>query len=200
MPTWTEQAGMPLVTVKAQCSGASETVALEEQRYFYDRAKLDAGSSEVWQIPLCMKAGASGTSSAEKCELVTKKQDSITLQGCSPWIYANTNAKGFYRSAYSSEAVQSIAKVAETALTPAERMMLLSDVWASVRVNREPIGDFLVLAQGLQADRSSAVLGEILDQLIYISDYLVSDADREAFELWVRQLLDPVARDVDRDC
>ena len=196
MPTWTEQAGMPLVTVKAQCSGASETVALEEQRYFYDRAKLDAGSSEVWQIPLCMKAGASGTSSAEKCELVTKKQDSITLQGCSPWIYANANAKGFYRSAYSSEAVQSIAKVAETALTPAERMMLLSDVWASVRVNREPIGDFLVLAQGLQADRSSAVLGEILDQLIYISDYLVSDADREAFELWVRQLLDPVARDV----
>ncbi len=195
MPTWTEQAGQPLVTVKTECSGNSETVALEQQRYFYDRAKLNAGSSELWQIPLCMKVG-SPTSDKEKCELITKKQASLTLQECSPWVYANAKAKGFYRSAYNSEAIRSIAKVAESALTPAERMMLLSDVWASVRVNREPIGDYLVLAEGLQADRSSAVLGEIISQLSYISDYLVSDADREAFDLWVRQLLDPVARDV----
>jgi aminopeptidase N/puromycin-sensitive aminopeptidase len=195
MPTWTEQAGQPLVTVKTECSGNSETVALEQQRYFYDRAKLDAGSSELWQIPLCMKIGST-TSATEKCELITKKQASLTLQGCSPWVYANANAKGFYRSAYNSEAIRSVAKVAESALTPAERMMLLSDVWASVRVDREPIGDYLVLAEGLQADRSSAVLGEIINQLTYVSDDLVSDADREAFDLWVRQLLDPVAHDI----
>jgi len=195
MPTWTEQAGQPLVTVKTECSGNSETVALEQQRYFYDRAKLNAGSAELWQIPVCMKVGST-TSATEKCELITKKQASLTLQECSPWVYANAKAKGFYRSAYSSEAIRSIAKVAESALTPAERMMLLSDVWASVRVDREPIGDYLVLAEGLQADRSSAVLGEIINQLSYISDYLVSDTDREAFDLWVRQLLDPVARDV----
>jgi aminopeptidase N len=195
MPTWTEQAGQPLVTVKTECLGNSETVALEQQRYFYDRAKLNAGSPELWQIPLCMKVG-SPTSATEKCELITQKQASLTLQECSPWVYANAKAKGFYRSAYSSEAIRSIAKVAESALTPAERMMLLSDVWASVRVDREPIGDYLVLAEGLQADRSSAVLGEIINQLSYISDYLVSDTDREAFDLWVRQLLDPVARNV----
>jgi aminopeptidase N/puromycin-sensitive aminopeptidase len=195
MPTWTEQAGQPLVTVKTECSGNSETVALEQQRYFYDRTKLNAGSSELWQIPLCMKVG-SPTSATEKCELITKKRASLALEECSPWVYANAKAKGFYRSAYNSEAIRSIAKVAESALTPAERMMLLSDVWASVRVDREPIGDYLVLAEGLQADRSSAVLGEIINQLSYISDYLVSDTDREAFDLWVRHLLDPVARDV----
>jgi aminopeptidase N len=196
MPTWTEQAGPPLVTVKTQCSGNSETVALEQQRYFYDRAKLEEGTAELWQIPLCMKTGASTISSAEKCELLTKKQANLSLQGCSPWVYANANAKGFYRSAYDSAAVQSIAKVAESAFTPAERIMLLSDVWASVRVNREPIGDYLVLAEGVQADRSSAVLGEVLSELTYISDYLVSDADRDTFDLWVRQLLDPVANDI----
>jgi aminopeptidase N len=142
-----------------------------------------------------MKVG-SATSATERCELITKKQASLTLQGCSPWVYANANAKGFYRSAYNSEAIRSVAKVAESALTPAERMMLLSDVWASVRVDREPIGDYLVLAEGLQADRNSAVLGEIINQLTYVSDDLVSDADREAFDLWVRQLLDPVAHDI----
>ena len=196
MPTWIEQAGPPLVTVKTQCSGNSDAVSLEQQRYFYDRAKLDAGSPELWQIPLCMKAGASATPGAEKCELVTKKQDSFTLQGCSPWVYVNANAKGFYRSGYSSEAIQSMAKVAESALSAGERIMLLADVWASVRVDRQPIGDYMVVAEGLQADRNSAVLGQILQQLSYIGYHVVNDADRESYSLWVRQLLAPVAQDV----
>ena len=196
MPTWIEQAGPPLVTVKNHCSGNSQTVALEQQRYFYDQAKLNAGSPELWQIPLCMKAGASVTGNDEQCELVTKKQDSFTLQGCSPWVYVNANAKGFYRSEYSSEAIQSMAKVAESALSPAERIMLVADVWASVRVDREPIGDYLALAEGLQADRNSAVLDEVLRRLTYIGDHLVSDADSERYALWVRQLLAPIVQDV----
>jgi aminopeptidase N len=193
LPTWIEQAGPPLVTVNTQCSGNSETVALEQQRYFYDRAKLDAITPELWQIPLCMKAGSSAT---PKCELMTKKQANLVLNGCSPWIDANANAKGFYRSGYRSEAIQSIANVAESALAPAERITLLSDVWASVRVNREPIGDYLVLAEGLQADRNSAILGEVVNRLTYIGDHLASDNDREAYDLWVRQLLASVVRDV----
>jgi hypothetical protein len=48
----------------------------------------------------------------------------------------------------------------------------------------------------MQADRSSAVLREILGRLTYIGDYLVSGADREAYDLWVRQLLAPVAQEV----
>ncbi|HET7206378.1 MAG TPA: M1 family metallopeptidase [Terriglobales bacterium] len=195
MPTWTEQAGLPLVTVKIQCSGKSETVALEQQRYFYDGAKMSAGSPERWQIPLCMKTAASTASNAA-CELVTAKQENFNLQGCSQWVYINASAKGFYRSHYRSEAILPMAKVAESALSPAERIMLLSDVWASVRVNREPIGDYLMLTEGLQADRSSAVLGEILKQLTYIGDHIVSDADREPYERWVRHLLAPVAQDV----
>jgi aminopeptidase N len=196
MPKWTEQAGPPLVTVNTHCARNSETVTVEQQRYFYDRAKLDAGSPELWQIPLCIKTGSSSAPNAEKCELVTKKKENITLHGCSPWAYMNANAKGFYRSGYDSEAIQSMAKVAETALSPAERITLLGDVWASVRVDREPIGDYLALAEGVRSDRSSAVLGEILDKLTYIGNYLVTDADRDSYELWVRQLLAPVAQNV----
>ena len=192
MPTWTEQAGPPFVTVKTQCSDKSGTAALHQQRYFYDRAKLEAGSPELWQIPLCTKAGPE----AEKCELLTNKQQDFALQGCSPWVYANANAKGFYRSGYDSEAIQAMSKVAESALNAPERLMLLSDVWASVRVNREPIGDDLVLAEGLQADRNDAVLAEIIAQLTFVGDHLVDDADREAYQQWVRRLLAPVAQDV----
>jgi aminopeptidase N len=194
MPTFVEQPGAPFVSVKRQCSGNSTTVALAQQRYFYDRAFFNAGSKEVWQIPVCLKGSTAG--GAEKCELLAQKEQVLNLSGCSPWVFANASAKGFYRSGYETDVVGSMAKDAESALTPAERIMLLSDIWASVRVNREPIGDYLSVAQGLQADRTSAVLGELIGQLDYIAEHLVNDADRESYDLWVRQLLAPAAKDV----
>jgi aminopeptidase N len=194
MPTFVEQPGPPLVSVKSQCSGSSTTVSLSQQRYFYDRALFNAGSKEVWQIPACLKS--SKDAGAEKCELLTKKEQSFNLPGCSPWVLANAGAKGYYRSGYESDAVRSMAKDVETALTPAERIRLLSDIWASVRVSREAIGDYLAVAQGMQTDRTSAVLSEIISQLDYIGGHLVNDSDRESYDLWVRQLLTPAAKDL----
>jgi aminopeptidase N len=191
MPTFVEQPGAPLLSVKNQCSGSSTSVGLAQQRYFYDRTLFNSGNKEVWQIPACLKVA--GT---EKCELLVQKENTLTLSGCSPWVFANAGAKGFYRSGYETDAVHSMAKDAETALTPAERIMLLSDIWASVRVNREPIGDYLAIAQGLQADRTTAVLSEMIVQLDFIGEHLVNDADRESYNLWVRQLLSPAAKEV----
>jgi aminopeptidase N len=196
MPTFVEQPGVPLVTVKTACSGNFEEVTLKQQRYFYDRARFEAGSSELWQIPVCMKPGSSGKSGAERCELLTGKQQTFTLPGCSTWINVNADAKGYYRSGYDSDTVLAMARDAETALSPAERIMLPSDVWSSVRVGREKIGDYLAVAEGLQADRTQAVLGPLAEQLGFIGSYLVNDADRDSYREWVRRVLAPAAADV----
>jgi aminopeptidase N len=198
MPAYIDQAGTPLVSVHSGCSGNAETVSLDQQRYFFDRAKFEAGSKELWEIPVCMKA-ASGGNSGEGCELLVQKQHSTSLKECSPWIYANAGAKGVYRSGYSSAAVRAMAAIAETALTPSERILLQSDVWASVRVNREPIGDYLALAEGLQADRNPAVMDEMIGVLDNIDRHLTTDSDRAAFEAWVRRLLAPAVRDIGWD-
>ena len=194
MPTFVEQPGPPLVSVKNECSGNSTAVGLAQQRYFFDRALFNAGSKEIWQIPACLKTSKAGD--AEKCELLVQKKQTLNLPGCSPWVFANAGAKGYYRSGYESDVVRSMAKDVETALTPAERIRLLSDIWASVQVNREPVGDYLAVAQGLQSDRTSAVLSEMISQLDYIGEHLVNDLDRESYDLWVRQLLTPAAKDV----
>ena len=145
-------------------------------------------------IPACLKT--SKDAGGEECELLTKKEQSFTLLGCSSWVLANAGAKGYYRSAYESDTVRSMAKDLETALTPAERIRLLSDIWASVQVSREPIGDYLAVAQGLQSDRTSAVLSEMISRLDYIGEHLVNDSDRESYDLWIRQLLAPAAKDL----
>ena len=196
MPTFIDQPGPPLVSVKTACSGNSEKVTLQQQRYFFDRAKFEAGSSERWQIPVCMKPGSSGKTGAEHCELLTQQEQTFTLPGCSAWININADAKGYYRSGYESDAVRAMARDAETALSPAERIMLPNDVSASVRVGREKIGDYLAVVEGLRMDRSEAVLGPLMDQLNYIGRYLVTDADRESYRSWVRETFAPVAADV----
>jgi aminopeptidase N/puromycin-sensitive aminopeptidase len=193
MPTWVKQPGAPIVNVKAQCSGNSTSVSLAQQRYFVDRAKFEAPNDQLWQIPLCLKGSASATA---KCELMTKKEETFTLQGCSTWVLANAGATGYYRTGYQPDAVRALANDAETKLTPAERISLQGDIWASVRIGREPVGDYLAFAQGMQSDRNRAVLEDVLGRLNYIGQYLVDDDDREAFHAWLRQFLAPAMKEV----
>ncbi|HWY21794.1 MAG TPA: M1 family metallopeptidase [Candidatus Acidoferrum sp.] len=193
MPTWVKQAGVPIVNVKAQCSGNSTTVKLSQHRYYFDRAKFQAGNDQLWQIPVCLK-GSNGNSA--KCELLTKKEETFTLPGCSTWVLANAGTAGYYRSGYEPDQVRSLAKDAEAKLSPAERIGLQSDIWASVRVGSEPVGDYLAFAKGLQSDRSSAVMQDVLGELNYIGRYLVNENDRDSYREWLRQYLRPVAKEV----
>ncbi len=190
MPTWVKQAGAPIVNVKAQCSGNSTSVTLTQQRYFIDRSKLEVANDQLWQIPLCLRGSATGNG-APKCELLTKKEETYTLRGCSTWVLANAGATGYYRSGYSADAVRCLANDAETKLTPAERITVQNDIWASVAVGREPVGDSLAFAQGLQSDRNRAVMEDVLGGLKYVGRYLVSSSDRDVYRMWLRQYLAP---------
>src|SRR6202035_1172870 len=149
MPTFVKQAGAPIINVKTQCSGKSTTVTLDQRRYYYDREKFQAPNDELWQVPLCMKS----SSGAQKCDLLTKKEETFTLPGCSTWVLANAGATGYYRAGYQPDAVRAFAIEAESKLTPAERFALRPAIGPSVGVGREPVGDYLAFAQGLSSDR-----------------------------------------------
>jgi aminopeptidase N len=194
MPTWVKQPGAPIVNVKAQCSGNSTTVSLTQQRYYGNRAKFEEANDQLWQIPLCLKGSASGDGA--KCELMTKKEETFTLPGCSTWVLANAGATGYYRTGYQPDAVQALATDAETKLTPAERLALQGDIFASVRVGREPVGDYLTFAQGVQSDRNRAVVEDGLGYLNYIGKYLVSGSDRDEYRIWLRQYLAPAMKEM----
>jgi aminopeptidase N len=192
MPTFVKQAGVPIIDVKSQCSGASTTVSVEQHRYFYNREKFEAASDQLWKVPLCMKS----STGAEKCELLTKKESTFTLPGCSAWVLANVGATGYYRAGYQADAVRALANDAESKLSPAERIALQTDIWASVRVGREPVGDYLALAQGLGSDRNRAVMDDVLGRLNFIGRYLVTENDRASYRVWMRGYLAPMLKDV----
>jgi aminopeptidase N len=193
MASFVKQPGVPMVSLKAQCRGNSTTVSMTQQRYFYDRTKLDANNDQLWQVPVCLKAGPASGQGARPCELLTKREESFTIQGCPAWVLGNAGGTGYYRTAYEPETVRALAHDAETALTPQERLLLFIDAFASVRVGRQPVGDYLTLAEGIRTEPSTAVLGLVLAQVNTIGRYIVSGDDRAAYRLWVRNTLNPVA-------
>ncbi len=193
MPTWVKQAGVPIINVKAQCSGNSTSVELSQQRFYYNRTKFAEPNDQLWQVPLCMKGSASNGS---KCELLTKREETFTLPGCSNWVLANAGATGYYRVGYQPETIRALSADAETKLTPGERIAVQTDIWASVRVGREPVGDYLAFAQGLESDRSRAVMEDVLGRLNFIGQYLVGDNDRDSYRAWLRQYLTPKMKEV----
>jgi puromycin-sensitive aminopeptidase len=196
MATFVKQPGVPMVSLKAQCTGNSTMVSMKQQRYFYDRAKLDAANDQLWQVPVCLKSGpASGSGQRpQQCELLTKREESFTIPGCSAWVLGNAGGTGYYRTAYEPEAVHALAHDAEAVLTPQERLLLLIDTWASVRVGRQPVGDYLTLAEGVKTEPVTAVMALVLGQLNGIGRNIVTDDDRPAYQLWVRNTLNPVAK------
>jgi len=168
MPTFVQQPGAPMVSVRTQCLGGSTIVTLSQRRYFSDRRMYEAGSKELWQVPVCVKEGGEGETGHEKCVLLTKKEESVTLPGCGSWVMANAGAHGYYRSGYSSDAIRAMGRSLEHELTQSERIVLLGDSWASVRVGEQQIGDYLALAEGVRSDRTRAVLSQVTVKLEYI--------------------------------
>ncbi|MGH9430337.1 MAG: M1 family metallopeptidase [Terriglobia bacterium] len=194
MPTFVNQPGAPLLTLHAQCEGGADDITLSQRRYFFNRDLFEAGTKELWQIPVCLKsAPGDGHPGAVRCLLLKQKQQTFNLRGCSSWILANADARGYYRSAYSPSMLSKLTVKAETGLTPGERITLLGDVSAMVDVGSVNIGAYLDLAEALRNDHVSAVMEDLTAALQYFGRYLVSSSDQAQYRAWVRQLLQPTA-------
>ena len=197
MPTFVQQAGAPMIVVTARCAQMQTYVQMGQQRFFEDRALFGAGGEELWQVPVCLKSGDnSGKKVAEQCVLLSERSQDFKLPGCGFWTMANAGANGYYISAYEPTSLRDMSQDLETVLDPSERIRLLGDVWASVRVGRQPLGDFLDLASGLQKEPSGPVVEQLTATLEYIGDNLVNDRNRVAYQHWVQNLLRPIANEL----
>jgi len=111
---------------------------------------------------------------------------------CPPWVFANLDGRGYYRTEYPPEMLRAMAPHVEEALTAPERLSLAGDEWALVRAGRHSVADFLTLASGLGRERSSGVLTTVTGPLAFLGEYATSDATRPRFEAFVRTLLRPL--------
>lgn len=186
MSSFVTQAGIPLVSA----SHKGDKLALSQRRYAFSRQAFNAGFPEIWQIPVCTRAGGSSTAT---CELLTGR--STTASAGAGLTGLNAGGRGYYRAAYDPADLVKNANSISTMFNAGEQMALIDDEWALVRVGQHQIGDFMSLANGLGSEHDSHVMDTLTTRIAYIGDYLVP-SDRMQFQAWVRNLLGPQAKEL----
>jgi puromycin-sensitive aminopeptidase len=173
---WIRQTGYPLISLSEQAG----KLRITQRRFFSDPQA--APEPTLWLVPLVLRVDG-----RERRVLLRSADETIDVGGPSGWILGNAGARGFYRTAYEPELLRRLIR-ALPELRPEERMALVSDQWALVRANAAKLDGFLELLAALESEGDHTVLDEVVGRLSYLEHRVVADADRPAFQSWIRRL------------
>ncbi len=170
MESFVTQPGVPLLTFSDTSAGAPVT-----QSRFFLSAPASASKTQQWTLPVCIK-----TTAKPICHVLNAGDLALPIPADAPmpFFYANANSKGYYRTAYTPQQFNAIVAKVETALTPPERVGLLSDRWALVRSGQGDVSDYLNLVVALRQDPNAAVLQSALGKVSTIDARVATDDDR----------------------
>ena len=189
LSSYVTQGSMPLVSVEARCAGSRTDLSLAQKPI-----SMAVPASTTWDIPVCYRRARGGKVEPEACSVLSGPAASVTLDGCSSWVFANVEGRGYYRTSYGTEGLRALGDAVRTGhLSALEQTSLLEDVWALVRLNEEDIADYLSLAAEFMKGEPGAAVLAVLDRIDFISARLVDASLRPAFERWVRDAVGPHA-------
>ena len=200
LPTFVNQAGLPVVSVTMSCQAQHEaSVVVTQQRFLLDATPAPRAR---WDLPLCYRFAdarrSPGDSSA--CIVLSEPRGTIPADvSCPRWVFANAGARGYYRTEYSPALLRALAPDARTQLTAPERLSLVDDEWAMVRARRHTIAEYLSLAAEYGREQTNGVLADVVNRLAFVDDYLTAPADRARFETFVGGLFQPLFKEVGFD-
>jgi aminopeptidase N len=192
MPTFVMQSGAPFVGLEAKCEGGNTTLNLSQKRYLETPEAFNQPNDQIWQIPVCAKGVNETSAGQQQCFLLTQRQQQFTLKGCSKFVFPDSNALGYYRFDYDTAALHQLGNAVDKVLTPEERIALLGNEWALMRIGKHGVGDYLALGDQLKNTPGSALLEDFSNRLTFVNRYMVTDADRPAFQAWVHQTFSPM--------
>ena len=192
MPTFVLQPGAPFVGVEAKCEGGNTTLNLTQKRYFDTPAAFNEPDEQIWQIPVCAKGLNESSAGKQECFLLTQRQQQFNLKGCSKLVFPDSNALGYYRFDYDAAAMRQLGNAVDTVLTADERVALMGNEWALMRIGKHTVGDYFALGAQLKNTPGATLLAAFGQHLNVVNDYLVTDDDRPAFQAWLRAQFSPV--------
>ena len=183
---WIEKPGFPLVQVTAACDASgNRSVTLRQKRFL-----LNGGSENAaeWQVPLRIRSGTA----APRNVLLDAQEQKTAAGRCDEALSVNADAVGYYRVQYDAGTL-----AVNTRLFPAavdgDRIALLDDQWALVGNGETPLQSFLALASAMGGDRDARAWQQILRALAIIEYAERRAPGHEAFALYARALIKPVA-------
>jgi aminopeptidase N len=182
---WTEQPGVPVVSVRAECVDGKQMVHLEQERFTVQDPKAQPLR---WKIPVSLTVVADPKS--RRVELLEGKSSVAIFPNCEGVVVANAGGAGYYRVSYAPALMEKL-KGCITTLPPEDRLNLLGDTWAMVEAGRAPATSYLDLASALRDEKITAIWDDILGNLGYIDRLESGQPGRPGFRQFALQLVRP---------
>ena len=190
--TFLMQPGVPLVTAERRCGADGNVLSVRQSRYLPVGSSGDA--AQTWQIPVCVRWGV-GREIEDTCELVTTAEATIDLGArCPDWVTPNADAAGYYRSTMPAADIERLMSAGWSSLTERERLSVASDLRASFDAHAVEAGVVFGSFDRIARDASRAVATEPMGLAGWTLEYLVTDAQRPAYERWAAGLYAARAR------
>jgi aminopeptidase N len=157
----------------------------------------EAGAT--WKIPLCV-AYEGGEKDGPACGLLDGPTGEIALPGgrCPRWIYPNAHDSGYFRFALPPDQLAALSGAGK-GLDVRSRIGLVNNAWALVQSGDLGADALLDLLSGMRRERQRLVVAQMIDTLTSLSDTLVSDDIRPAFQAYASSILLPIAKELGWD-
>ncbi|MDQ3211948.1 MAG: M1 family metallopeptidase [Acidobacteriota bacterium] len=186
MSGFVDQAGVPIVEVDVKCAGDRAVATVTQDRFIATPGGPATAPSGLWSIPVCLRTARD----AITCDVLSTRTGTVPLESCPAWLMANAGGRGYYRVGNTAAMLRSLAANLDP-LTPADRIVLLTDEWALVRAGRHDVGSFLDLATGFRGETNATVVQALLSPLRTIGNYLTTPGSRAGYKAWLERLLTP---------
>ncbi|MDB6066369.1 MAG: pepN [Pedosphaera sp.] len=184
---WTEQPGLPVVSIKTASANGKQTVSLKQERFTVDYPDAEPVS---WKIPFTwMDATHRGVHDV----LLEGKSAPAAIDDAGSAIKANAGNVGYYRVLYDPTLFARLQKEISK-LPPADQLNLLNDGWAMVEANRASSTNYFALVEALRHVTTFAIWDQIISTLDTIDELQQKQSNRQAFQAYARFLLQPQLR------
>ena len=183
MQSFVDEPGVPLLTFSAAAKDSKAGVA---QSRFYLSPTATGNRDQHWTVPVCFK-----TAGKAQCALVSDTAQTISVPR-SAFLYANADAKGYYRSEYTKDEQKKIIEHAESGLTPVERLGLVGDTWSLMRSGQGNVGGYMDLVAALRNESEFEVQDSALGKVQAVSDRIATDDDRKRLNAWLVATYAPI--------
>ena len=188
------QAGVPLVRAKLECSSSGIRLQVLQERF------LPFGSqhalNQLWEFPMCIKYPTGGTE-ARECDLVTREDQSLSLskaRGCPAWVYANADQAGYYRVLYESARFESLAQN-KTKLTLPERVGFLGDI-SALTEGGLPLGEAMALVPKFTRDPEPDVISKTVKIVGKLDEHMIPGEFKPNYRRYLSDLYKQRAEDL----
>ena len=191
--SYTDQPGLPLITVDEKCDGGQLSVVLKQERFtIHDPDARPA----LWQVPI--NWGVAHASKPGGATLLRDKTSTIAAGPCGKPVKLNFGDVGYYRTRYDPGTLAALTAAIEQ-MAPADRLNLLSDYWALLEAGSALPPDYFGLVEGIAADNQRAIWREVTSVLLDIDRLERGLPGRLAFQAYARGILRPVFQRVGWD-